>query len=156
MSLPWHVHFVQNVAFYRIVLERRLPFTGNRGIQLLPNDFNWDTALTLIRFPRLIRQLHIEIILKSIEHFEIINRNQCNEWLAMTREHNSKPVARECSIVLDRILKFAGIQNQEDRDTKLYNDLIRHEAKIGGTIFGPVPKGHRREFFCLDHCGIDG
>ena len=32
MSLPWHVHFVQNVAFYRIVLERRLPFTGNGGI----------------------------------------------------------------------------------------------------------------------------
>lgn len=52
--------------------------------------------------------------------------------------------------MLDRILKFAGIQSQEDRDSKLYNDLIRHEARIGGTIFGPVPKGHRREFFCLD------
>ncbi len=29
-------------------------------------------------------------------------------------------------------------------------DLIRMESKIGGTLFGPVPKGHRREFFCLD------
>lgn len=29
-------------------------------------------------------------------------------------------------------------------------DLIRMESKIGGTLFGPVPEGHRREFFCLD------
>lgn len=29
-------------------------------------------------------------------------------------------------------------------------DLIRMESKIGSQLFGPVPKGHRREFFCLD------
>ena len=29
-------------------------------------------------------------------------------------------------------------------------DLIRQESKIGAQLFGPVPKGHRREFFCLD------
>lgn len=29
-------------------------------------------------------------------------------------------------------------------------DLIRMESKIGAQLFGPVPKGHRREFFCLD------
>lgn len=29
--------------------------------------------------------------------------------------------------------------------------LIKMESKIGGQLFGPVPKGHRREFFCLDH-----
>jgi len=28
--------------------------------------------------------------------------------------------------------------------------LIHFEARIGGTLFGPVPKNHRREFFCLD------
>lgn len=28
--------------------------------------------------------------------------------------------------------------------------LIELEAKIGGELFGPVPAGHRREFFCLD------
>lgn len=28
--------------------------------------------------------------------------------------------------------------------------LIHHEAKIGGKIFGEVPAGTRREFFCLD------
>lgn len=29
-------------------------------------------------------------------------------------------------------------------------DLIRRESAIGGTLFGPVAPGHRREFFCLD------
>lgn len=29
-------------------------------------------------------------------------------------------------------------------------DLIELEAEIGKDIFGPVPAGHRREFFCLD------
>lgn len=29
-------------------------------------------------------------------------------------------------------------------------DLLRQESKIGGNLFGEVPKGHRREFFCLD------
>lgn len=36
------------------------------------------------------------------------------------------------------------------RKADLYSNLIRHEAKIGGEVFGPVPAGHRREFFCLD------
>lgn len=29
-------------------------------------------------------------------------------------------------------------------------DLLRQESKIGATLFGDIPKGHRREFFCLD------
>ena len=29
-------------------------------------------------------------------------------------------------------------------------ELIRYEAKIGGKLFGPIPKDHHREFFCLD------
>lgn len=28
--------------------------------------------------------------------------------------------------------------------------LIRAEAKIGGKLFGPIPDGHKRQFFCLD------
>lgn len=41
-------------------------------------------------------------------------------------------------------------QRSEQRHADLYRNLIRHEAKIGSTVFGAVPKGHRREFFCLD------
>ncbi len=29
-----------------------------------------------------------------------------------------------------------------------YNDLINAESKLGRTLFGPIPEGHRREFFC--------
>lgn len=36
------------------------------------------------------------------------------------------------------------------RQAELYRDLIRHEARIGGQLFGEVPAGVRREFFCLD------
>ncbi len=28
-----------------------------------------------------------------------------------------------------------------------YNDLINAESELGRTIFGPIPMGHRREFF---------
>lgn len=31
-----------------------------------------------------------------------------------------------------------------------YRRAIREEAKVGGKLFGPVPKGVHREFFCLD------
>lgn len=30
-------------------------------------------------------------------------------------------------------------------------DLIRMESKIGSQLFGPIPAGHRREFFYLDN-----
>ncbi len=29
-------------------------------------------------------------------------------------------------------------------------ELIQLESDIGRDLFGPIPKGHRREFFCLD------
>ncbi len=47
---------------------------------------------------------------------------------------------------------FNGVvgQRSEQRHADLYRNLIRHEARIGGNVFGPIPKGHRREFFCLD------
>lgn len=29
-------------------------------------------------------------------------------------------------------------------------DLLTLESEIGSQLFGPIPAGHRREFFCLD------
>lgn len=29
-------------------------------------------------------------------------------------------------------------------------DLLTLESEIGSQLFGPIPTGHRREFFCLD------
>ncbi|MDB5185247.1 MAG: hypothetical protein JWN38_1055 [Candidatus Saccharibacteria bacterium] len=37
-----------------------------------------------------------------------------------------------------------------DTAQALRRKLIADEAAIGGQLFGPVPEGHRREFFCLD------
>jgi hypothetical protein len=41
-------------------------------------------------------------------------------------------------------------QRQTDRQAELYRNMIRHEAQIGGQLFGPTRAGVRREFFCLD------
>jgi hypothetical protein len=41
-------------------------------------------------------------------------------------------------------------QTDDDRRAKLRRKLMRKEAEIGGRLFGPLPKGHRRQFFCLD------
>jgi hypothetical protein len=49
--------------------------------------------------------------------------------------------------VLPRIMPGHG---EERRRNKAHNDILRYEAKLGGQLFGPVPQGHRREFFCLD------
>ncbi len=52
--------------------------------------------------------------------------------------------------MIKKILKTIQGTTYEDRKASLHRNLIRREAKIGGTLFGPVPKGGRREFFCLD------
>ena len=52
--------------------------------------------------------------------------------------------------LLPKLLRDNAQQRHQDRETELYRNLIRREAKIGGEIFGPVPAGTKREFFCLD------
>lgn len=55
--------------------------------------------------------------------------------------------------MIRRLLGVMGAKNPGDKDkseARLYRDLLRHEAKIGGELFGPIPPGGRREFFCLD------
>jgi hypothetical protein len=41
-------------------------------------------------------------------------------------------------------------RDNDQRFQHAYNDLLRYEARLGGQLFGPVSKGRRREFFCLD------
>jgi hypothetical protein len=52
--------------------------------------------------------------------------------------------------MIKKIAKNIAKQREAQRRAELYRNLMRHEARIGGQLFGPVPKGHRREFFCLD------
>ena len=45
--------------------------------------------------------------------------------------------------------KFA-VRNREQREIEVYRREMRENATMGGQLFGPIPAGHRREFFCLD------
>lgn len=39
---------------------------------------------------------------------------------------------------------------REERRADAHRQLLRRQAKMGGELFGPIPAGRRREFFCLD------
>lgn len=53
-------------------------------------------------------------------------------------------------MIFDKLVKNLTEQRRRSLQEELYRNLIRHEAKIGGQLFGPVEHGRRREFFCLD------
>lgn len=38
----------------------------------------------------------------------------------------------------------------EQQQLEAHREILHQSAKLGGTVFGPIPKGVRREFFCLD------
>lgn len=52
--------------------------------------------------------------------------------------------------MIGKLLNVVMGDRSVQRHANLYSNLIRHEARIGGEVFGPIPAGHRREFFCLD------
>ncbi|HET6924528.1 MAG TPA: hypothetical protein VFH39_01710 [Candidatus Saccharimonadales bacterium] len=39
---------------------------------------------------------------------------------------------------------------QQQKRADAHRSLLHYGARVGGDVFGPIPKGHRREFFCLD------
>lgn len=47
--------------------------------------------------------------------------------------------------VISRVIP--GVQKSSKLSTR---DFIKMESKLGGQLFGPVPEGRQREFFCLD------
>jgi hypothetical protein len=49
-----------------------------------------------------------------------------------------------------RLLPKIFPRDETERAEEAERAMLRFEAKIGGQLFGPLPKGHKREFFCLD------
>lgn len=48
-------------------------------------------------------------------------------------------------------LAYLKVPKQADsKKLRSERELIQAESKIGREIFGEIPKGHQREFFCLD------
>jgi hypothetical protein len=41
-------------------------------------------------------------------------------------------------------------RDPQQKTAALERELLQIEAEIGGQLFGSVPKGHVRQFFCLD------
>lgn len=52
--------------------------------------------------------------------------------------------------MLKKILSIITPTDQHARNAQIYRNIIRDCARMGGTLFGQVPQGSRREFFCLD------
>jgi hypothetical protein len=52
--------------------------------------------------------------------------------------------------MIKKIINNYSRQKYHDKVDEQRRNLIRQEAVIGGQVFGPVPYGHRREFFCMD------
>ena len=51
--------------------------------------------------------------------------------------------------IFTQFLKL-GSKAPADRKQEILKDLMRREADLNKNIFGPVPKGVIRDFFCLD------
>lgn len=51
---------------------------------------------------------------------------------------------------LKKMMNTMRVQKAHDQRQAMHQNILRFEAKVGGTVFGPIPQGHRREFFCLD------
>lgn len=52
--------------------------------------------------------------------------------------------------MLKKLLHVLLPKDEAAARARAHREAIREEAKIGGTLFGPIPEGGRREFFCLD------
>lgn len=63
---------------------------------------------------------------------------------ALVKKALSLLVGDEASFDLLRIPKNRPLKPLTERE------LLKLESAVGAKLFGPIPEGHRREFFCLD------
>lgn len=52
--------------------------------------------------------------------------------------------------VLQKLFSTIIPKSKDQVEAEAYREAIQEEAKVGAKVFGPVPAGVRREFFCLD------
>lgn len=51
---------------------------------------------------------------------------------------------------IQRLFSTSSQQSGGSDNTLTERQLIECESEIGRNLFGPIPEGHQREFFCLD------
>lgn len=49
-----------------------------------------------------------------------------------------------------KLLSLIIPQDTTSKEENIWRNIMRDAAKTGGEVFGPIPAGRRREFFCLD------
>jgi len=52
--------------------------------------------------------------------------------------------------MLHNLFGFLVPKSSAQQEAEAQRALLREAARIGGAVFGPIPEGVRREFFCLD------
>jgi len=52
--------------------------------------------------------------------------------------------------MLKKLLSVIMPVDPQTRSADIRRNIMRDLARMGGTLFGPLPAGTRREFFCLD------
>ena len=55
-----------------------------------------------------------------------------------------------CTKMLKKLLGVIMPTDPQARAAQIYRSVINDCARIGGELFGAIPAGNRREFFCLD------
>jgi len=53
-------------------------------------------------------------------------------------------------VKLLNIFGHAKVRKDEERRADVYRAVLHYAGRLGGELFGPIPDGVRREFFCLD------
>lgn len=53
-------------------------------------------------------------------------------------------------MIFSNLFKDSSAASLQQKRSTIARNLLRREAQMGGKLFGPVPKGRKREFFCLD------
>lgn len=49
-----------------------------------------------------------------------------------------------------KLLNIITPADPKARAAEMHRAILRDAARMGGTLFGPIPRGAHREFFCLD------
>jgi hypothetical protein len=52
--------------------------------------------------------------------------------------------------MLKKLFNIIAPVDEQARTAQIQRAALHDAARMGGTLFGPIPKGGRREFFCLD------
>lgn len=66
------------------------------------------------------------------------------------RSRYTNVLSRARTLLGDGSLRLSAIKTRRPLKQLTTRELIQLESEIGRTLFGPIPKKHRREFFNLD------